>query len=163
MSKEREIDLKMAPKSLKGTINFTIRDGQLVDFAPIEQIHQKALKNRDLSDVRFTELTNELDVDSTTLTVHRMEINSTALTLFVEGTYDLKTGTDMSLQIPLRNLSKERDQDIPPESRGNDGKAGVSVRLRAKTGPDGKLKISWDPFKKALKKVKQRETGARPV
>jgi hypothetical protein len=155
--------VKMAPKSLKGTINFTIRDGQLVDFPPIEQIHQKVLKNRDLSDLRFTELTNELDVDSTTLTVHRMEINSTAFTLFVEGTYDLKTGADMSLQIPLRNLSKDRDQDIPPESRGNDGKAGVSVRLHAKTGPDGKLKISWDPFKKALKKVKQRETDARPV
>jgi hypothetical protein len=151
---------KMAPKSLKGTVNFTIRDGQLKDFAPIEQIHQKALKNRDLSEIRFTELADQLDVDSTTLTIHRMEINSTALTLFAEGTYDLKTGADMSLQIPLRNLSKDRDQDIPPESRGNDGKAGVSVRLRAKTGPDGKLKISWDPFKKALKKVKQRGSAS---
>jgi hypothetical protein len=148
--------VKVAPNSLKGTINFTIRNGQLLDFAPIAEIHQKALKNRDLSDVRFAELTNELDVDSTTLTVHRMEINSTAFILFAEGTYDLKTGADMSLQIPLRNLSKDRNQDIPPESRGNDGKAGLSVRLRAKTGPDGKLKISWDPFKKALKKVKER-------
>jgi len=152
--------MKIAPKSLKGTVNFTIRDGQLVDFAPIEQIHQKALKNRDLSEIRFAELTNELDVDSSTLTVHRMEINSTAFILFVEGTYDLKTGADMSLQIPLRNLSKDRDQDIPPESRGNDGKAGLSVRLRAKTGPDGKLKISWDPFKKALKKVKEKSTSS---
>jgi hypothetical protein len=66
----------------------------------------------------------------------------------------------MSLQIPLRNLSKDRDQDIPPESRGNDGKAGLSVRLRAKTGPDGKLKISWDPFKKALKKVKEKPAAS---
>jgi excinuclease ABC subunit B len=31
-------------------------------------------------------------------------------------------------------------------------KAGLSVHLRAKTGEDGKLKISWDPFRKALKK-----------
>jgi hypothetical protein len=148
--------VKVSPNSLKGTINFTLRNGQLVDFAPMAEIHQKALKNRDLSEIRFTELKNELDVDSTTLTIHRMEINSTAFTLFAEGTYDLKTGADMSLQIPLRNLSKERDQAIPPESRGNDGKAGLSVRLRAKTGAYGKLKISWDPFKKALKKVKER-------
>jgi hypothetical protein len=84
-----------------------------------------------------------------------MEINSTAFTLFAQGTYDLRTGTDMSLQIPLSNLSRERNQDIPPESRGNDGKAGPAIRLRAKTGEDGKLKISWDPFKKALKKVKR--------
>ena len=149
--------IKLATNSLKGTISFTVADGQLVDFEPMQKIHEKALKKRDLSEIRFAALKNEMDVDSTTLTVHRMEINSTAFTLFAEGTYDLKTGADMGLQIPLSNLSKVRDQDIPPESRGNDGKAGLSVRLRAKTGPDGKLKISWDPFKKALKKVKQHD------
>ncbi len=82
-----------------------------------------------------------------------MEIQSTAFTLYAEGTYDLKKGADMSLQIPLSNL-KERNALIPPESKGNDSKAGLSLRLRAKTGEDGKLKVSWDPFKKALKKEK---------
>lgn len=145
---------KIVTNSLKGTINFTIRNGQLVDFGPMEKVQVSVLKKRDLSEIRFAALQNQLDVDSTTLTVHRMEINSTAFILFAEGTYDLKTGADMSLQIPLSNLSKDRNQSIPPESRGNDGKAGMSVRLRAKTGEDGKLKISWDPFKKALKKVR---------
>jgi hypothetical protein len=83
-----------------------------------------------------------------------MEIRSTASSLFAEGTYDLKKGPDMSLQIPLSNLSNDKDQSIPPESRGNDSKAGLSVRLRARRGEDGKLKISWDPFKKALKKAR---------
>ncbi|HWB92259.1 MAG TPA: AsmA-like C-terminal region-containing protein [Puia sp.] len=146
---------KIMTKSLKGTIDFSIRNGQLVDFAPMEKIQVSVLKKRDLSEIKFAELQNRLDVDSTTLTIHRMEINSTAFTLFAQGTYDLRTGTDMSLQIPLSNLSRERNQDIPPESRGNDGKAGPAIRLRAKTGEDGKLKISWDPFKKALKKVKR--------
>jgi AsmA-like C-terminal region len=145
---------KIVTNSLKGTVNFTIRNGQLVDFAPIEKVQVSVLKKRDLSEIRFAALQNQLDVDSTTLTVHRMEINSTAFILFTEGTYNLKTGADMSLQIPLSNLSKDRNQDIPPEGRGNDGKAGPSIRLRAKTGEDGKLKISWDPFKKALKKVR---------
>jgi hypothetical protein len=63
----------------------------------------------------------------------------------------------MSLQVPLSNLKKNKDQnpDIPPDSKGNDSKAGLSLRLRAKTGDDGKLKVSWDPFKKALKKMKK--------
>jgi hypothetical protein len=145
---------KIVTNSLKGTVNFTIRNGQLVDFAPMEKVQVSVLKKRDLSEIRFAALQNQLDVDSTTLTVHRMEINSTAFILFAEGTYDLRTGADMSLQIPLSNLSKDRNQEIPPESRGNHGKAGPSIRLRAKTGEDGKLKISWDPFKKALKKVR---------
>jgi hypothetical protein len=120
----------------------------------MEKIRVSVLKNRDLSDLKFAELQNQLDVDSTTLTIHRMEINSTAFILFAEGTYDLKKGTDMSLQVPLSNLSKDRNQQIPPDSKGNDGKAGPSIRLRARTGEDGKLKVSWDPFKKALKKVR---------
>jgi AsmA-like C-terminal region len=145
---------QVVQNSLKGTVAFRITDGQLVDFEPMEKIHEKVLKKRDLSEIHFGTLENELDIDSTTVTLHRMEIQSTAITLYAEGTYDLKKGADMSLQIPLNNL-KARDGDIPPESRGNDSKGGLSLHLRAKTGEDGKLKISWDPFRKALKKGKK--------
>jgi hypothetical protein len=142
---------EMKPNSLKGTVNFNIRGGQLLNFEPMEKIHEAVLKKRDLSEIHFAELTNQLDLDTTRLTIHRMEIQSTALTVFVEGTYDLKSGPDLSLQVPLSNL-KERNPDIPPANKGNDGKTGLSVRLRARRGDDGKLKITWDPFRKALKK-----------
>ena len=146
---------RLVPNSLKGTIDFSIVDGQLVDFEPMEKIHETLLKKRDFSEVRFGTLQNSLDIDSTTMTLHRMEIRSTAFTLYAEGTYDLKKGADMSLQVPLSNL-KAHAGDIPPESRGNDSKAGLSVHLRAKTDEDGKLKISWDPFRRAMKKGKKR-------
>ena len=148
--------VKVAPNSLKGSIDFSLKQGELIDFGPMEKIHEKVLKKRDLSQIRFAELKNQIDVDSTTITFHRMEIESTAFTLYAEGTYDLKTGPDMSLQVPLSNLAKERNPDIPPDSKGNDSKAGISLRLRARNGDDGKLKISWDPFKKALKKTSKR-------
>ena len=146
---------KMMTNNLKGTVNFTLKQGQLIDFEPMQKIHETVLKKRDLTEIHFAELSNQLDIDSTTMTIHRMEIQSTAFTLFVEGIYDLKTGADMSLQVPLSNLGKNRNPEIPPDSKGNDGKAGLSLRLRAKTGDDGKLKVSWDPFKKALKKKKR--------
>jgi hypothetical protein len=149
---------KIVPNSLKGTVSFKITDGELVDFSPMEKVKVGFLKKRDLSAIRFSGLENELDVDSTTVTIHRMEINSSAFTLYAEGMYDLRTGPDMSLQIPLRNLSDNSYQDIPPESRGNEGKAGPSIRLRAHRDEQGKLKISWDPFKKALKKKKTKSS-----
>ncbi len=145
---------RVVPNSLKGTIDFSIADGQLVDFEPMEKILETVLKKRDFSEVRFGTLQTSLDIDSTTMTLQRMEIRSTAFTLYAKGTYDLKKGADMSLQVPLSNL-KTRAGDIPPESRGNDSKAGLSVHLRAKTDEDGKLKISWDPFRRALKKGKK--------
>jgi hypothetical protein len=151
---------KMVAGSMKGAVDFTISGGQLVDFEPIEKIQSTILKNKDLSEIRFAELKNHLDLDSTTLTLQRMEIRSTAFTLYTEGIYDLKTGPDMSLQVPLSNLAKNQNQNIPPDARGNDSKAGLSIRLRARRGGDGKLKITWDPFKKALKKENRRSARA---
>lgn len=143
----------IVPGSMKGTVNFSVMGGQLLDFEPMQKVHETVLKKRDLSAVRFGELSSQLDLDTTTIYIHRMEIQSTAFTLFVEGVYDRKTGPDLSLQVPLSNL-KERSPDAPPPNKGNEGKAGLSLRLRAKRGDDGKLKITWDPFKKALKKKK---------
>ena len=139
---------------MKGTVNFSIKSGQLIDFEPMEKIHETVLKKRDFSEIRFGELTNQLDLDTTTLNIHRMEIQSTAFTLFVEGVYDFRVGPDLSVQVPLSNLKKDRNPDIPPDNKGNNGKAGLSLRLRVRRGDDGKMKISWDPFKKALKKKK---------
>jgi hypothetical protein len=137
--------------SLKGNIDFNIQDGELIQFEPVEKISQFAFKNRDFSNVQFAELKDKLDVDGSKIKVNRMEIHSNVLNMFVEGIYDLQKGTDMSIQIPLSNL-KEKNVDKDLANRGVKSKTGVSVRLRAKTGDDGKLKISWDPFKKALKK-----------
>lgn len=144
---------RMVKNSMKGTVDFSLKGGQLIDFEPMHKIQETVLRNRDFSEIRFAELKNQLDLDTTTLTIHRMEIQSTAFSLFVEGIYDLRTGPDLSLQVPLSNLKKDRNVVVPPESKGNDGKAGLSLRLRVRKGDDGKMKVSWDPFKKALKKM----------
>ncbi|HEY8971605.1 MAG TPA: AsmA-like C-terminal region-containing protein, partial [Puia sp.] len=69
---------RMVRKSMKGSVRFTIKDGQLIDFEPMEKIHETVLKHKDrplageppagsgdLSKIRFGELTNQLDLDTT--------------------------------------------------------------------------------------------------
>ncbi len=132
--------------SMKGNIDFSIRNGELNNFAPLVKITTTALKNRDFSQIRFAELTNHLKVIGSAIYIPRMEIRSNVVVLFVEGVYDTKHGTDMSIQIPVSNLSKSENKEME-----NTGKAGVNVRLRAKTAEDGDLKISWDPLNNASK------------
>lgn len=136
--------------SLKGIIDFRIRDGALINFEPVQKISQTAFKNRDFSDIRFAELKDKIEVNGSAIKVNRMEIRSTVFTMFVEGIYDVKKGTDFSIQIPLSNLAK-RDEDAELKNKGIRSRTGASLHLRAKTGEDGKAKISWDPFKRALK------------
>jgi hypothetical protein len=142
--------------SLKGTIDFNINEGALIGYEPVEKISQIAFKNRNFSDIHFGELQNRLEINGTAIKVNRMEVHSTVLTMFVEGIYDVKKGADMSIQIPLNNL-KANKKDTLLVNNGVDSKTGVSLRLRAKTGDDGKLKISWDPFKKSLKKTRRKK------
>lgn len=144
------------PNSLHGSIDFNVSNGELIQFEPVQKISQVAMKNRDFSDIHFAELKDKFDVDGTQIRVNRMEIHSNVLTMFVEGIYDLKKGTDMSIQIPLSNL-KSKDPEEVLQNQGTNSKTGMSVRLRAKTGDDGKLKVSWDPFKKALKGNKNKK------
>ncbi len=131
--------------SLTSMVNFSVVNGELNDFEPLQKVSETMFKKRDFSKVQFAELKNKLEIKGSAISFNKMEIRSNVFTMFVEGVYDSKKGTDMSIQVPARNLKKIADNDIII----NKGKAGLNLRLRAKTGDDGKLKISWDPFRKA--------------
>jgi len=146
----------VAENSMKGTVKFSVQNGELINFEPAVKIAATAFKNRDFSQIHFGELTNTLAIDGSEFEINRMEIRSNVVVLFVEGIYDTKKGTDMSIQVPVSNLSKAENDII------NTGKVGVNVRLRAKTGEDGKLYISWDPFNKAAKQRKHEEKPETP-
>jgi hypothetical protein len=133
----------------EGHIDFLIENGELNHFEPVEKVQQTAFKKQNFSEIRFATLKNNIEVKGTAFILKKMEIRSSALTMFVEGVYDTKSGTNMSIQLPVRNLFKNNSETDLTEAgkRGH----GISIRLRAQSGDDGKLKVSWDPFKKALK------------
>jgi hypothetical protein len=155
-----EVDDKLdfLTKDLDGVAQFTITDGRLKDFEPMQRLSNFLFKGRDFSDVQFGEITSDINMSGTQMHVSRMEVESTVVTMFIEGRYDLKDSSDLSIQIPLSNL-KKRDQDIPPENVGVDSKVGPSVYLRVKPDKTGKNTISYDPFKKFRKKKKNGSTA----
>ena len=151
--------LDFISKDLNGVARFTITDGRLKDFEPMQRLSNFLLKGRDFSDVQFGEINSNINMAGTQMHVSRMEVESTVITMFIEGRYDLKDSSDLSIQIPLSNL-KKRDQDIPPENVGVDSKVGPSVYLRVKPDKTGKNTIGYDPFKKFRKKKKNGNTAS---
>jgi hypothetical protein len=146
--------LQVIPDSTRGTIDFNLQQGRLVNFEPVQKISQTVFKNRNFSDIQFADLRDRFIIDGNNITINRMEIHSTVMTMFVEGMYNIKSGADLSIQVPLSNL-KPGPGDKTPENQGVNSKTGVSARIRAKNGSDGKLKITWDPFNKAVRKMKK--------
>ena len=141
--------------AFKSSIHFNLKNGQLINFPPLEQIQRKILKKRNLSDVRFADLHDSIEIRGGNITINRMEIRSSVLTMFVNGMYNVKTGPDMSIQVPLSNLKANKDSVIV--NKGTQRNQGISVRLRVRRGTNGKLDVSWDPFNKANKEMDKNE------
>ena len=144
LTKKGDFDLG----SLTGKANFSIKNGELIDFGPIKNVQNFLTKNRNMTDVKFAEIKDDLDFKKGEITINRMEINSSVLTLFVEGVYGPKI-TNISIQVPLSNLASKKDYN--PESVGTGKKGGMSVFLRAKSDETGKVNIKYDPFKRFRK------------
>jgi hypothetical protein len=136
----------------KGFVDFSLKNGRLENFKPLMEIDNNFLQKRDLSDVRFAELKDRLDLNGNDIHVNRMEIRSTAVNMYVEGTYSFTTNTDLSIQVPLKDQKK--DQDEVPENKGIKAKTGMSVFLRGKDDKNGKFKIVYDMFGRFRKKDK---------
>ncbi|MES2431436.1 MAG: AsmA-like C-terminal region-containing protein [Bacteroidota bacterium] len=148
-------DGKILPSSAVGKIDFSLKNGVLNNYAPIKRIQNFIFKKRDFDTIRFAELKDKLEVNRGEIKINRMEIQSSVLTIFVEGIYKPKGKTDISIQVPLSNL-KKRGDEYKPENIGSNKKGGGSIFLRGQTGDDGNVKFKLDLFYK-FKKDKKKE------
>lgn len=144
---------KVLPETMNSVVNFSLKNGTLKNFEPIKKIQDFAFKKRDFDNVRFAELKNTLTVKNREVYINRMEIQSNVISLFVEGVYSMKGNTDLSIQVPLSNLKKRKD-DYIPKNIGVDAKTGSSIFLRGQPGKDGNIKFSLDLFKRYYKQKK---------
>ena len=135
------------PKSMLGNLSFSIKNGTLKHFEPIKNIQKFALKDRNLDNVEFAELKDSLELKKGEIYIHRMEIESSAITAFVEGIYSFGNNTNISIQVPLNNF-KKRDEDYEVKNKGANRKGGASLYLRAKSDGKGGVKFGLDLFKK---------------
>ena len=153
-------DGEVVPSSVNGGVNFSLKNGALNNFEPIKKIQNFIFKKRDFDNITFAELKDNLVIKNGDIKLNRMEIQSSILTLFVEGLYSKKTGSDLSIQIPLNNL-KKRDEDYNPVNIGTKSKVGKSIFLRGKTGSDGNVNFKLDLFNKFQKDKKENDSATK--
>ena len=63
---------------------------------------------------------------------------------------------------PSFRVILKKNKDSVLVNKGISSKTGISARLRAQRGEDGKIKITWDPFNKAGKAIKNQQS-AKPL
>ncbi|MDR0711331.1 MAG: AsmA-like C-terminal region-containing protein [Prevotellaceae bacterium] len=100
--------------NLSATVDFTINQGRLLEFAPIQPL-SSYLKKSLLQDVRFSALRNTVNLEKGKITIPKMEVRSTALNVFIAGTQELKGDFDYHITLYLGELlsGKEKNIDNP--------------------------------------------------
>ena len=74
----------MINDSTTGTIDFSLTDGQLIKFEPVEKISKTVFKKRDFSDIQFGNLKDKFDITGNNITINRHG-NSVHRTVHVRG------------------------------------------------------------------------------
>ncbi len=154
---ELDNDAKAYPNSITSIVDFSLINGALNNFEPIKKLQSFLFKKRDFENIRFAELKDRLEISNQEIKINRMEIESTVMSMYVEGIYSMKGATDMSIQVPLRNL-KKRGADYKPENTGIDKKGGASIFIRGRPGADGNIQFKADLFH-AYKKSKEKKAA----
>jgi len=129
------------PGSMKGKVDFNLVNGALINFEPLKKINRFVFRNRDLANITFSDIKNTLDLLGDKITINPMHIESSAITFNVDGVYGLRQkGTDIRVDVPLRN--PKRDKDIADdEERKERSMKGLVIHLQAVNGDDGNVKI----------------------
>lgn len=147
---------KLVSSTLNGKMFFSIKNASLINFQPLLNMQKYVFKNRDLNNVQFAELQDTFDIQNGDIYIQRMPVQSSALTMYIEGIYSFADRTDISIQVPLTTLVSKPDDDFKKINKSKADRPGPSIYLRAKD-KGGQVKIGLDLFRKLHDKKYEKE------
>ena len=99
-----------------------INDGELIDYKPLEEL-SGYIDVDELKHIRFNRMENQIEINKEVITIPAMEVNSSALNLYVTGTHTFDNHINYQFKIRLGEiLSKKflkRHKQDEYESSGN--------------------------------------------
>jgi len=90
-------------KKLKIKSHLIIEKGELIDFKPLESLSSYVSLD-ELKHVKFSTLENTIDVEDEIITIPKMEIKSSALSVFLSGTHTFKQDINYDITLLLSEL-----------------------------------------------------------
>lgn len=133
---------KILPRSINGKVVFNLSNAALVNFEPMVKVGKFAFANRNLSNVEIKNLDGILNIRGDKVDISPMQINSSAMNFNVKGIYALGTGTNVELDIPLRN--PKGDENLTRQEKREARMKGIVLHLKAVDDDKGGIKIRWN-------------------
>lgn len=133
-------NFELNPNSIFGTVNFNLSKGSLENFKPLSNIGKYVFPNRNFNDIRFESINGNISLKNGIATLKPMEINTSVLNLDLGGNYGFNGGTNMQVDVHLRNPQKDQ-KELSHTLKNENRKKGIIIHLQAFEDKENKIKI----------------------
>ena len=120
----------------------SIVDGQLKDFEPMQNLSAFVHEER-LANIRFSEITSQIQVRSQTIYLPETIIRSDISAVTVKGTHTFDQHIDYHVKVPVQTLFTGKRKNVPASAAKSDGVSGTHLFLRI-VGTTDDYKIAYD-------------------
>ena len=139
----------MVPNSMNGTVDFNLQNGRLKNFSALKSVGEIAFPNRNMENISISELDGNFTINGENVAIRPMQISSSVLNMDIQGIYSFGKGTEIFVDVPIRN--PKRDKDITDEDElAKRRNRGIVLHLLAEDGKDGKVKVKLTTRRKPV-------------
>ncbi len=96
-------NFKLNSDNLKVTAEYIIEKGELINFSPLNKL-SSYVNVEDLKHVKFSKLENSLEIKNRLITIPKMDIKSSVLTVSISGTHNFNNEIDYDIQLLLSEI-----------------------------------------------------------
>lgn len=150
-----ELDMDM--DKLYAGIDMTIENGELNNVEAMKSM-SRFIELKELENIRFATLKNQIEVKHQQVTIPKMEIKSSALTIMLSGTHSFENVINYKIKLSLNELLSKKAKQAKKQNEefgevADDGLGRTNIFL-SMTGTVDEPVIKYDS-KSAIQNVKQ--------
>lgn len=143
--------LNLLSPMAKADIQASIVDGELNNFAPMQKL-SFFLRRRELANIRFSELQNNIHIENRIVSIPEMEIRSSVSNISIFGTHTFDQEMEYHLRFPISNFARpDKDEKFGTVAHVDQGSGNLLLVLK---GSSDNFKVAYD-LKQVGKKIKE--------
>jgi len=153
VSPQLQIDMD----KLYAAADINIDNGELINVEAMKSL-SKFIELKDLENIKFSTLKNQIEVKKQNVIIPKMEIKSTALNVYLSGVHSFKNEINYKIKLSLNELLAKKAKKAKKENEefgqvADDGLGRTNIFL-SMTGTVDNPKIKYDS-KSAIQSVKE--------
>ena len=122
-----------------------IEDGELIDFAPLYKM-AKFINLKDIENVKFATLENNIRIEKEKIIIPKMEIKSTALSLNLSGVHRFNNNINYKIDLMLsdilsKKVKENKSVNLEDITESPSGRTTIQIKMKG-TVNDPKISLN---------------------